>query len=92
MTFADATVSDGGLYQQLGFTNDGEIPPDYKYIIPHDDYTARKHKFNYRKKRFETDESLLFEPNLTEKQLAELNGFHRVFDCGKTRFVKPIEQ
>lgn len=92
VTFADATVSDGGLYQQLGFTNDGEIPPDYKYIIPHDNYATRRHKFNYRKKRFETDKNLLFEPNLTEKQLAELNGFHRVFDCGKTRFVKPIEQ
>lgn len=31
---------------------------------------------------------LLFDENMTEKELAELNNIHRVWDCGKTKYVK----
>ena len=83
VTFADHCVSNGNLYEKLGFAYDGEIAPDYKYLVK----GKRVHKFNYRKKRFREDPDLLYEDGLTEKQLANLNGLERIWDCGKTRYV-----
>lgn len=83
-TFADLTVSDGGLYETSGFNKDKMIDPDYKYIIG----GTREHKFNFRVKRFKDDPSLLWQPGLSERQLAELNGLHRIWDAGKLRYIR----
>lgn len=83
ITFADLCVSDGGLYENNGWTRDGELAPDYRYVVR----SERVHKFNYRLKRFREDPDLLWEEGLTEKQLAELNGIPRIWDCGKIRYV-----
>lgn len=85
ITFADLGVSDGGLYLATGWVEDGEIDPDYKYLYKNKPH----HKFNFRKKRFRDDPNLLFDPSMTEFQLAELNDIHRVYDYGKIRFIKP---
>ena len=83
VSFSDNTVSDGGVYEQAGFTRDGEIAPDYSYLVE----GRRVHKFNYRLNRFRTDPDLKFEPGLTEKELADLNGLPRIYDAGKVRWV-----
>ena len=83
VSFSDNTVSDGGVYEQAGFTRDGEIAPDYSYLVG----GRRVHKFNYRLNRFRTDPDLKFEPGLTEKELADLNGLPRIYDAGKVRWV-----
>lgn len=85
-TFADHEVSDGGLYENNGFTVDFYIKPDYKYIYRN----KRHHKFLFRKKRFENDPDLLFEESMTERELANLNGMSRVWDCGKTKYRKSL--
>jgi hypothetical protein len=83
ITFADHCVSDGGLYQKLGFKADKELPPDYMYKIQ----AQRVHKFNYRIKRFRTDSSLVYVEGQTEKELAQVNNILRIYDAGKTRYV-----
>lgn len=87
-TFADNEVSDGGLYKNNGFVVDSYVSPDYKYIYK----SKRHHKFLFRKKRFENDPELLFDENMTEKELAALNKINRVWDCGKTKYVKHINK
>lgn len=87
VTFADHCVSDGGLYEILGFTADKEVTPDYKYLVD----GCRKHKFNYRIKKFRNDPELIYREGLTELELAELNGMDRIWDCGKTRYIMGIE-
>ena len=82
VTFSDHGVSDGGLYAQSGFVRDGEIAPDYRYVV----HGRREHKFSYRKERFKKDPKLRFEEGLTERELAELNGLKRIYDAGKTRW------
>lgn len=82
ITFSDHSVSDGYLYEKLNFEKDFVLRPDYSYVRQ----DKREHKFNYRKKRFENDSSLKYKPGLTESQLAELNGFNKIYDCGKTRW------
>lgn len=82
VTFADHEVSNGGLYEKLGFTLDKELAPDYSYVVNN----KRTHKFNYRKKRFLTDPQLNYIEGLTEEELARLNGLPRVWDSGKSRY------
>ena len=86
VTFSDNCVSDGGLYRNSGFVAEKELPPDYRYLWRGE----RKHKFQYRLKRFKTDDLLLWEDGLTEKELAKLNKLHRIWDAGKTRWVKTV--
>jgi hypothetical protein len=86
VTFSDNCVSDGGLYENNGFTAVRHIPPDYMYVVN----GVREHKFGYRLKRFRNDPNLLFIDGYTEKQLAELNGLARVWDAGKTKWVKQL--
>lgn len=83
VTFADLCVSDGNLYERHGWTRDRILKPDYKYIYDNE----LVHKFNFRRKRFENDPNLLFDVDMTEKQMAALNGIERVYDCGKIRYL-----
>ena len=87
ITFSDHQVSDGGLYEKLGFSCDKELKPDYRYLAE----DKRIHKFNYRLKRFRNDPELEYKEGLTEKELAQLNGLERIWDCGKTRWVMDID-
>jgi len=87
ITFADHCVSDGGLYETLGFIAEKQLPPDYKYVVN----DKRKHKFGYRKNKFKNDPELSYNQSYTEKELAELNGIERIWDCGKTRYVLNID-
>ena len=86
ITFSDHTISDGGLYENNGFTADKELPPDYMYVAN----GIRQHKFGYRLKRFRNDPALKWQEGLTEKELAELNGLPRIWDAGKTRWIKKV--
>lgn len=85
-SFADLCVSDGGLYEANGFELEATLDPDYKYVVG----DQRVHKFNYRLKRFKEDPDLLFEEGLTERELANLNGLHRIYDAGKLRYRKSL--
>lgn len=85
LTFADLTYSEGDLYRQTGWSEDELLPPDYKYLRAGNRY----HKFNFRVGRFKKDPTLKYEEGMTERELAELNNLHRVYDAGKIRFVKP---
>lgn len=84
ITFSDHLISDGNLYAHMGFTADKVIRPDYQYVVG----KRRVHKFNYRLKRFRDDPNLLWEEGLSESELARLNNLDRVWDAGKTRWVK----
>ena len=82
-TFADLCVSSGDLYERNGFVRDRMLPPDYSYLVN----SKRVHKFNFRKARFRSDPALAFEPGLTERELARLNGLWRIWDAGKIRYI-----
>lgn len=86
LTFADLEISDGGLYERHGFTVETVLAPDYKYVWKR----SRTHKFNFRKRRFQVDPDLQFDPDLTERELATLNRIPRVYDSGKIRYSKIV--
>lgn len=82
VTFSDNAYSDGNLYSQNGFISDEILPVDYKYIVGND----LKHKFNFRRKRFQSDPALFWDETMSESELAKHNGLDRVWDCGKIRW------
>jgi hypothetical protein len=82
ITFSDNTVSDGGLYENNGFTATKQLPPDYMYVVR----GVRQHKFGYRLKRFRNDPELQYVDGLTERELATLNRLPRIWDAGKTKW------
>lgn len=86
VTFADHSVSDGGLYERLGFAAEAEIPPDYCYVVN----ATRQHKFGYRLARFRSDPTLEYQEGLSERELAELNQIPRLWDSGKTRWAMTV--
>lgn len=86
VTYVDRSFSDGILYKNNGWVMDGEIAPDYSYILPNK--VERFHKSSFPKSKFEKDTGLLFDDNMIESELALLNGFDRIWDLGKMRFVK----
>lgn len=86
ITFSDHCVSNGTVYEKLGFVIDKYIDPDYTYLIN----GTRKHKFGFRIPRFKNDISLIYKEGLSEKELAKINNIERIWDCGKTRYIMNI--
>lgn len=82
--FADRTVSQGALYERSGWKQESIIPPDYYYVVN----GRRVHKFAYRKNRFRSDTTLVYDPSLTEAELARLNHLPRIYDSGKIKYTK----
>ena len=74
VSYADKDWSIGGLYYNLGFINIDETKPDYKYIINN----QRVHKSNFKKSILKTE--------LTESNQMKINGFNKIWDCGKIKF------
>ena len=90
VSFSARSISDGGLYRTAGFTADREYQPDYWYV---GDATKwrRASKESFQKKRFHDDPSLMWQDGRTEHELALMNRLYRIYDAGKTRWVKQVE-
>jgi hypothetical protein len=85
-TFSDTRLFTGNLYALHGFKVVAKLKPDYFYIKGGRYY----HKANMKKSAFRTRPGLTFEEGKTEYELAKMNGLHRVFDCGKVKWVKEL--
>lgn len=90
VTFAAHDVSDGGLYAKAGFTVAGELGPDYMYVGNATGW-RRASKERFQRRRFRDDPDLAWDESWTEAQAAEANGLHRIWDCGKVKWVRPVD-
>lgn len=89
-TFADRRYSMGGLYEKTGFIIDGIHKNDYRYVKDLKTYSKQCFtKSNIMKKFGERIiERFPDAPNnVTEFEMTEYLGIHRIYDCGKMRFV-----
>lgn len=78
ISYSNNEISDGGLYKTLGFVLEKEHTPSYWYVHPKKE--VRLHRYNYAKyKLVERGE----DPDLTEAQIMQKNGYLRIWDCGK---------
>jgi len=89
ISFSDDAVADGGLYETAGFVVDGKHRPDYQYVSAKGRW-HREPKEKYQRARFRDDDDMLWDESWSEHQAALRNGLYRVYDAGKTRWVKDI--
>lgn len=82
VSYSDNRWFDGGMYEKLGFSMVSELPPDYKYVKGDNIYTkGRFTHANMRKMKY-----FDYNPEETELENTERNGFYRVPDCGKRKW------
>lgn len=76
ISYADSRWSIGNLYKTLGFKFVKDTPPNYWYFYAGS--TKRIHRFTLRKQ--------INESSLTEKELRKNQGYHRIWDCGSSKW------
>ena len=76
--------SDDTVYKKLGFVCTGKTKANYGYRDPISGVVKNRRSFQKSKLEKILD---FYDPNLTEAQNMELNGFVRQVDCGNFRFV-----
>jgi hypothetical protein len=89
-SFADrrwTTNENSNIYTKLGFNFEYYTDPEYRYISTHN--SVRYHKFGFRKKMLikKYGEKYGFTMDMTESQMVEKIGFHKIWDCGLIKYV-----
>lgn len=80
ISFADKRWSNGNLYRQLGFSQLSDSGPSYAYLEK-TKYTTRINRFSLRKNSNDN-------PDLTEWENRQVQGYDRIWDAGNLRFIK----
>lgn len=91
-SFSDNRYFAGGMYQQLGFTLDAELPPDYQVWSPK---IGLRPKAHYQRRFLavraaEHGLEGIFDPDTdprTETEMTYAMGCGRIYDCGKKRWM-----
>lgn len=88
-SYSNDDMSDGGMYSATGFTIHKTQSPSYWYV---GNLTAwkRVHRSNYMKQRFIDDPNLMYQEGWTELEAAHANKLYRIYDAGKTQWVKQV--
>lgn len=81
LTFADLRWSQGKVYENMGFSLDGNVPPMQSYVI---DYQKRVSKRALSKSKLVENGH---DATLSEWQILQSVNIDRIWDCGKKRFV-----
>ena len=82
ITYSDRRYFDGSIYKRNGFTELKDSSPSYYYT----DYKHRYNRVEFQKHKLK-DKLKDFDPNLTEWENMQLNGWDRIWDCGNKVFV-----
>ncbi len=80
ISFADLKHSSGEVYQKNGFSEVYHIRPDYRYVIRNRTY----HKSSFTKAKIKKKYGVEAK---TERTAMESLGFHRIYDCGKIKYI-----
>jgi very-short-patch-repair endonuclease len=89
-SYVDNDYGTGGVYAKAGFTLKSDKIPSYGYFKRGS--RNREHRLNYSpsaiRKKAETSSSILYHENMTERELAALNGLTRVWTSGNSLWEK----
>ena len=82
VSYASHDISNGDLYEKLGFRYDGEIQTTYWYV--HNQSHERFHRSSFMKKDLVRKG---YDPSLTEEQIMMQTDYLRIYDSGMSRYV-----
>jgi hypothetical protein len=77
VSFSDNRLFSGAVYEKIGFKFDGDVAPDYFWVKDN----RRFHKSGLRKRGIERLSEF------TETELRTAQGYHKIWDLGKKRWV-----
>lgn len=83
ISYSHRHISNGGLYEKLGFLKERETYPSYYYTK---DYKRFHNRITFQKHKLQ---KLLvsFDNNLTEWENMKNNGYDRIWDCGNDVWI-----
>ena len=84
-TYSDNLISNGDLYQKLGFSYKHESNPGYWYLIN----GVREYRFNWRKQKLV---SMGYDVNKSEREIMLELGFYRIYNAGNKKWIMKIEK
>lgn len=84
ISYCDKRYFNGGLYEQIGFTYDGDSPPNYFYFERGSIHLESRNKFQ---KHTLSKNLRSFSDGKTEWENMVDNGYNRIWDCGNKRFI-----
>lgn len=84
VSYSDRRYFSGAMYLKLGMVFAANTPQSYYYIL--DRYDTLQNRMTWQKSKLK-NKLLTFDPNLTEWQNMQVNGFDRIWDCGNLKFV-----
>lgn len=84
ITFAKLDFGFTDFYEKIGFTFVHQTNPNY-YYFKHKWNPRLYHRSNFQKHTLKAKLET-FDPNLTEWENMQLNGFDRIWDCGNLKF------
>jgi predicted SprT family Zn-dependent metalloprotease len=76
ISFSDNRLHTGRLYQQLGFRLDGEVKPGYQYT----NFKVRRHRSKF-----------MVPAGTDERSVAAEQGWYRIWDSGKKRWLLKLD-
>ena len=83
-SFSSNDISNGSLYESLGFSKIGETYGSYWYI---DENLRRYHRFNFTKGKLVKEGA---DPSLSEAEIMMGLGYTRIYDSGQTKWVLKV--
>lgn len=86
VSYSDNRISNGKLYEVLGFTEIKHVSPSYYYTKDGDRFHKSNFKKDAQRKKFKN-----FDESLTEYVNANNNGFYQIYDAGKIKFELSLE-
>lgn len=81
ITYSDIRWNIGDVYFKMGFNKIGQSSPGYFYLYN----GMRFNRINFQKHKLK-DKLETFNPNLTEWENMQLNGYDRIWDCGHYKY------
>ncbi len=82
ISFASHDISNGSLYEKLGFEYSGEIMSSYWYV--HNQSHKRFHRSNFMKKELVR---MGYDPAMTEEQIMMSTDYLRIYDSGMSKYI-----
>lgn len=84
ITYADIRWSEGNVYLKNDWKYTHDSKPSYSYI--REPYNEREFRFKFRKQKLEILFPELYDETLSEREIMELAGYTRIWDCGNMVF------
>jgi hypothetical protein len=79
-TYSDNLISDGNMYQKLGFTYEHTSDPGYWYLVD----GIRSHRYNWRKQKLV---SMGYDLKKTEEEIMSELGYYRIYNAGNKKWI-----